>query len=548
VPSPRARRALIVGGVLLAGGTVLASAFGGRHVALQRVEAAMEARQLTWAGTDHALNRFRWLGLQRGPHSCDAIELDPLGRRVLATGVQVDLRALDRIIGGGGEDGEDGEGGGLTEGRTRHVAVEGVRLSWGDRLVADDLSGTLSPKVALGGQGFWLQETDTGVEAHLERPLDLGWLAGTASLALAHTDGTVTLDLDVPDLLVRHDLLDDKAPLGPFALSADGELDLPTGTLALEIEALGAHLALDGTVGWEPVTADLQLQMTEVELPILLAQAPLRTHIPEARLTETRGTIAFRGQLAGPPWRVWGTPQLDGLKVQGLLPGDGSLREGGITWTVDDAAGNTTLLRRGPLSPHWVRPDEARPVVDAIVAAEDAGFFEHEGYDTAAMAEALAAMADDRAQGDPVRVRGASTLTQQLAKNLFLSGERTLTRKVRELLYAVELDHSLGKERVLELYLNIVELGPDIRGVGEAADAYFLKRPAALTPREAAWLALLLPSPRTTYVQSYLSERPPLGRIDAIVDAMVDTGALSSGQAARAKSRPLRFVPPEQPR
>ena len=544
MPSPRARRALIFGGVGVVLAAVLAAAFGGRQVALQGVEAELSARQLTWSSTDHDLLRFRWLGLQRGPQTCDRLELDPVGQRLHATGVDLDLRAL-------GGDGQGGVlsgtgGGGSSAQRGGRVAVEGLRLTWGEHLIAEGLSGNLAPQVSVSGEGFWLEEGADRIEAHMERSLDLGWLLGTVDLDLVHSADGVSIELDIPDLVVRHPLVDDE-PLGPFALSADGRLTLDSGALELAAEALGVHLTLQGTVGWEPLSADLQLQVTEVELPILLAQAPLRAHLPEARLVETRGTLAFSGQLAGPPWRVWGTPALEGLKVQGLLPGDGSLREGGITWTVDDAEGNTEVLRRGPRSPHWVRPDQAQPVVDAIVAAEDAGFFDHQGYDSTAMAEALAAMAEDRAQGHPVRVRGASTLTQQLAKNLFLSGERTLTRKMRELLYAVELDHTLGKERVLELYLNVVELGPDIRGVGEAADAYFLKRPEALSPREAAWIAVLLPSPRTTYVQGYLGDRPPLARIDAIVDAMVDTGVLTASQAARAKAQPLRLVPPEQP-
>jgi monofunctional biosynthetic peptidoglycan transglycosylase len=93
-------------------------------------------------------------------------------------------------------------------------------------------------------------------------------------------------------------------------------------------------------------------------------------------------------------------------------------------------------------------------------------------------------------------VRGGSTITQQVAKNVFLSREKTITRKIKELILARRLDDTLSKSRILELYLNAVELGPMIYGVGRASHYYFGKHPSALTVRESAFLASMLPGPK----------------------------------------------------
>jgi monofunctional biosynthetic peptidoglycan transglycosylase len=93
-------------------------------------------------------------------------------------------------------------------------------------------------------------------------------------------------------------------------------------------------------------------------------------------------------------------------------------------------------------------------------------------------------------------VRGGSTITQQLAKNLYLTREKTIVRKVKEIILARRIDDTVSKRRILELYLNVVELGPMVYGVGHAADYYFGKPPSALTVRECAFLASMLPSPR----------------------------------------------------
>ncbi|MEQ8494615.1 MAG: monofunctional biosynthetic peptidoglycan transglycosylase [Gammaproteobacteria bacterium] len=126
----------------------------------------------------------------------------------------------------------------------------------------------------------------------------------------------------------------------------------------------------------------------------------------------------------------------------------------------------------------------------AVIAAEDQRFAEHGGFDLAAIEDALTAHAGG------ARLRGASTLSQQVAKNLFLWPGRSWLRKGLEAGYTVLLELLLDKRRILELHLNIAEYGPGVYGVEAAAQRYFGRAAAALEPRQAALLATALPNPR----------------------------------------------------
>jgi monofunctional biosynthetic peptidoglycan transglycosylase len=127
----------------------------------------------------------------------------------------------------------------------------------------------------------------------------------------------------------------------------------------------------------------------------------------------------------------------------------------------------------------------------AVIAAEDASFFVHEGFDWEGIKDA----ALHNLEAGELQ-RGGSTITQQLAKNLYLSSERSLLRKAREALITRSLEHRLSKERILELYLNVAEWGRGVYGAEAAARHHFGKSAADLTADEAAWLAAILPSPQ----------------------------------------------------
>ena len=127
----------------------------------------------------------------------------------------------------------------------------------------------------------------------------------------------------------------------------------------------------------------------------------------------------------------------------------------------------------------------------AVIASEDANFADHDGVDWEAMQKAY-----ERNNRRHKVVGGGSTITQQLAKNLFLSGSRSYLRKGQELIIAFMLETVLSKERILELYLNVVEYGRGIFGAEAAARHYYRSSAAALAPAQAARLAVMLPNPR----------------------------------------------------
>ena len=132
-----------------------------------------------------------------------------------------------------------------------------------------------------------------------------------------------------------------------------------------------------------------------------------------------------------------------------------------------------------------------------VLVAEDNSFYEHSGVDPKAMREAF-----ERDWKRKQITRGGSTITQQLAKNLYLSPSRNPLRKIREYFIAMALERHLTKKRILELYLNVVEMGERVYGAEAAARFYFHKPASALTPREAALLAGCLPNPRVMVASS----------------------------------------------
>ena len=141
----------------------------------------------------------------------------------------------------------------------------------------------------------------------------------------------------------------------------------------------------------------------------------------------------------------------------------------------------------------WVGYGAIAPSVKvAVLVAEDINFFSHRGFDSGEIRKALSQALEDRELP-----RGASSITQQLAKNLWLSPSRDPLRKTREVILTWQLERALSKRRLLEIYLNVVEFGPGVWGVESASHRYFGKAAADLGDDEAALLAASLPSPST---------------------------------------------------
>lgn len=140
----------------------------------------------------------------------------------------------------------------------------------------------------------------------------------------------------------------------------------------------------------------------------------------------------------------------------------------------------------------WVSYGRISPFLkQAVIVAEDSSFFDHDGFDWEAIKKAM-----ERNIRDLSFTRGGSTLTQQLVKNLYLTPSKNPFRKLREWIVTYQMEQTLSKRRIFELYLNVIEWGDGIYGAEAASQHYFSKSAAALKPAEAAFLAAIIPNPK----------------------------------------------------
>ena len=236
------------------------------------------------------------------------------------------------------------------------------------------------------------------------------------------------------------------------------------------------HVELGGDPG-AAFDASLRIALTpdarfelRAEAPALdwgaLARSLPPAIAPGASAPPVAGTFAARAVIEGPlhrpaAWHVEADVDLAGLHRGAAA----AALDGPFTHSARLTPESARAVTVGPRNPDFV-PVSALPphVVRAVTASEDAGFFAHDGFDFHELSRTLA----DGERARPLG-RGASTISQQVAKNLFLGRERTLARKAREALLTIALETSLRKQRILEIYLNIAEWGPGIFGIGEAA-------------------------------------------------------------------------------
>lgn len=205
--------------------------------------------------------------------------------------------------------------------------------------------------------------------------------------------------------------------------------------------------------------------------------------------------------------------------------------------------GKSARIDRRPVSLEKVSPH----LVTAVLVSEDSRFFEHHGIDWGAV---QAARTRNR-RFPKRRPLGASTITQQLAKNLFLTRERSYRRKLQEAALALHLESTLGKRRILEIYLNVIEWGPGLHGLGPAARHYFGKNPQDLTPREGAFLVALIPGP-VKYQPSFASgvlSRGFTRLVNGVLRRLASVGMLTPEELKTELETPLRlrWTPPDAP-
>ena len=207
-------------------------------------------------------------------------------------------------------------------------------------------------------------------------------------------------------------------------------------------------------------------------------------------------------------------------------------------------AGDGRLLTEYAEQPRVFVPVSAVPqlVINAFLAAEDKNFYTHPGVDV--VATVRVAITNMRDMGKSLRPKGASTISQQVAKNFLLTNEVSYVRKIQEAILAVRIEKALGKDRVLELYLNEIYLGYGSYGVAAAALNYFNKPLSELIIAEAAYLAALPKGP-TNY---HPIRRPEAakGRRDWVVGRMLEEGFITRAAASAAQASPFEIRPREE--
>jgi hypothetical protein len=386
---------------------------------------------------------------------------------------------------------------------------------------------------------------------------------GTARLVRDGTGWAFDARLSSNGTRVEMPLLS-SVPLGPvvFDLSGHGHVDPASRTVQLDTATLdfprrgakrgtgpAARVAMTGQAtlpsGDQGLTARGQVRVEDTSCQLLLDASPpgLLSAITDFKLDGTAGAELTFGYDASQP---------DGVQAE-LTAGRFACRvtAAPYAFTAEHLAGPFTLQREvskddepleidvSPRSPGFTPLAQvSKAAAAAFVSSEDAGFWTHRGVDPAAL---VGALRKNVAEG---RVAvGGSTITMQTVKNLYLSQDRTLSRKLQELFLAWHLENILQKERILEIYMNIVELGPGIYGITQASEHFFAKHPFDLNLMEASYLATLLPSPKRRYAYFCASQLTPTFR-DMVVGLMrrtVNLGRIGYDRYEQGLAEGLHF-------
>ncbi len=299
-------------------------------------------------------------------------------------------------------------------------------------------------------------------------------------------------------------------------------------------------------LGGEPEIR-LVLQLVEVPFSSLLDALPSHA-LPDEWGLFPGGTLDLTVRLNGPlndrgAWDVgwkgdWSRVTVRASGVGGAIA---DLR-GSFSYSVPSPDGGVWHRVMGPEDPHYIGLGLVNPhILGAVVVSEDASFYKHKGFDERELREAILENIREPGSG-----RGGSTITQQVAKNLFLSGERSLTRKLQEAVLAHSIESTLGKQRILEIYLNLAQFGPGIHGIRDAAHHYFGTSTRQLNTLECIFLATMLPSP-----ERYHDYYHPQGTVSVkwdehmreVLYRMRSQGYITDHEYGVAQYQTLRFTP-----
>ena len=356
--------------------------------------------------------------------------------------------------------------------------------------------------------------------------------------ALADNDGGEPPLGDATDVTLRFD---------GVLRRAEGAIEIPEvhGTLA------GADLSGSMTLRMDnDPSVDLALGVRQLDFGRLLGAAGLA--VPESLGVAPGGIrdlgsasieVGVNGSLSAPATLVV-SQKINFSPPRKMPPAISRLRRD-FVFGSDDGPGPHRPIDVSLSSPDFIALRDVPPLfVRTLLLSEDAGFYGHSGID---LRELPSALLTNWSRGDAAR--GASTITQQLAKNLFLSRDKEVGRKVQELAITFLLESALGKDRILEIYLNIIEWGPDLRGLRPAARHYFDCEPQALTPAQMAFLVAIIPGP-IKYQRSFARGTPGPGLrllIDNLLTKLRSVQAIGEEEYHRALSEPIVVAGGRQP-
>ncbi|MEO8062877.1 MAG: biosynthetic peptidoglycan transglycosylase [Pseudomonadota bacterium] len=338
-------------------------------------------------------------------------------------------------------------------------------------------------------------------------------------------------------------------------LRFDGAWQRPKGTIEIpEVHGSLAGAELSGSITLRGMntdpSVDLALGVRHLTFGRVLGVAGLA--VPESLRGAPGGSgdlgsaeieVRVRGRPAEPA--TLAVSQEIKFTPPSQMPAAISRLRGNFVFRADDGRGPQHPVDVSPSSPDYIALQDVPPLfVRTLLLAEDAGFYGHRGID---LRELPIALLTNWSRGDAAR--GASTITQQLAKNLFLTRDKEVGRKLQELAITFLLESALGKDRILEIYLNIIEWGPDLRGLRPAAHHYFDCEPQALTPAQMAFLVAIIPGP-IKYQRSFARGTPGPGLrvlIDNLLAKLRSVEAIDEDEYQRALDDPIVVTDGEQP-
>ncbi len=331
------------------------------------------------------------------------------------------------------------------------------------------------------------------------------------------------------------------------ALDDNGTLRLDDAEVALGALRLLAHGSAEQTE--DHLVASLGVDLPSAPCQALLQSVPSAL-VPTLDGAEMTGTLGARGRIAFDSrnlddlvfdWNV--EDRCSMATVPGRLAKDRFAQP--FEHAIYEPDGTLEEETTGPTSDNWTEIERISPFMQvAVLTTEDGAFYRHQGFNRAAMRNAL--VADLKAGRF---VRGASTITMQLAKNLFLSRDKTLSRKLEEVILADYLESSFTKREMMELYLNVIEFGPSVYGITQAAAHYFGRTPAELNLAECLFLSSILPSPIR---YSKLAEKSPLSEswtkhLRELMTIAAKLGTISEAELAEGLKEEVSFHDPKDP-